>query len=191
MTDERTFTARDLLLQFFDLRGLSPVVKNWNEEALADNPPRLYRLQQLMALFRAYDVPWDPEAFMEGTFIETDHPRYRAVLSELTDELRESARDRAGAHQLPDFFKTLFRYRSRVNAVLSFSNGVMAASGLYHCAHHKAEGMNSIIRANVSIIDDTLVALVSPDAATFTTAQLVQDYGYPDIDLSEIDLAWW
>ena len=89
MTDERTFTARDLLLQFFDLRGLSPVVKNWNEEALADNPPRLYRLQQLMALFRAYDVPWDPEAFMEGTFIETDHARYRAVLSELTDELRK------------------------------------------------------------------------------------------------------
>jgi hypothetical protein len=34
------------------------------------------------------------------------------------------------------------------------------------------------------------VELISPESAAFSIEQLVQDYGYPDIDLSEIDLDW-
>jgi hypothetical protein len=31
------------------------------------------------------------------------------------------------------------------------------------------------------------VLLISPEMAVFSVEQLVRDYGYPDVDLSEID----
>jgi hypothetical protein len=77
-----------------------------------------------------------------------------------------------------------------VDHVLSFSCGVLEASGLYLYAHRKAEEMNRIIRDNVSIVDDILVALISPEETSFSVEQLTREYGYPDVDLFEIDSAW-
>ena len=40
------------------------------------------------------------------------------------------------------------------------------------------------------VIDDILVAFISPDAKAFTVGQLIRDFSYPDVDLSEIDLVY-
>ena len=68
-TNERLVTAHALLQGFRGLRGLSPRMDDWTEERLAGNPPRLFRLRQLAALFRAFDIPWDLQSFVEGRFI--------------------------------------------------------------------------------------------------------------------------
>jgi hypothetical protein len=58
-------------------------------------------------------------------------------------------------------------------------------------AHRKAGELNRVIRENVAIIDDVLVELISPEGATFSVEQLARDYGYPDVDLFEVDSDWW
>jgi hypothetical protein len=184
-------TARSLLHGFLELRRLTPELGDWTEERLSDNPPRLFRLRQLIALFRGFGIPWDPPAFVEGRFIDPEQPRYAALLSKLTAEMLQGSDRWGAAHQLPEFFAILYDYRERLEKVLSFSSGVLEASGLYLHAHHKAGELNRVIRDNIAIIDDNLAALISPEDATFSVEQLARDYAYPNVDLFEIDADWW
>jgi hypothetical protein len=184
-------TARSLLLAFLELRSLTPKLADWTDERLSDNPPRLFRLRRLMALFRAFGLPWDPLSFTEGKFIRPEQPRYAALLGKLAGEMSEGSRRRVEGHHLPKFFEILYEYRERVENVLSFSSGVLEASGLYLHAHNKAGKVNQVIRGNLPLIEDSLAELISPEGAEFRVEQLIQDYGYPDVDLFEIDADWW
>lgn len=158
---------------------------------MAGNQPRLLRLRQLVAMFNAFGLPWNPQLFTEGKFIDPEHTRYRDMLSKIAEEMPEMSREGADNYQLPNFFKILFDYRTRVDDVLSFPGCVMEVSGLYLYGYHKAAELNKIIHDNVNIIEDVLVTLISPEAVTFTVEQLVRDYSYPDVDLREIDMDWW
>jgi hypothetical protein len=135
-------TARSLLHGFLDLRGLTPELGDWTEERLSGNPPRLFRLRQLVALFCAFGLSWDPPSFVEGIFIDPDQPRYAGLLPKLAAELSAGSAPWVRSYQLPEFFAILYRYRERVEKVLSFSSGVLEASGLYLLAHCKAGELN-------------------------------------------------
>lgn len=191
MANAKTITARSLLLEFLNLRSMSPKLREWTEEQFANNPPRLFRLRQLVALFRAFGIPWNPTSFVQGKFIEPDLPRYAALLSKLTAEMPHGSAHWTHSHQLPQFFSILLDFRKRVENVLDFSSGVQEASGLYLHAHRKAGELNSVIQDNIAIIEGTLVELISPEAAAFSIEQLTRDFEYPDVDLFEIDLNSW
>ena len=188
-----TITARDLLAGFLELRGLTSNFDNWTEELLSGNPPRLIRLRQLEALFQAFGVPWDPQSFVKGKFIQPEHPRYGSLLSKLSAEFLEETTHSVWTadNRLPRFFATLFDYRMRVEGVLSFSNLILTASGLFKLACDNICELNRIIRNNIVNIDDTLAALISPEMAAFPIEQIVRDYGYPDVNLCKIDGDWW
>ena len=93
--------------------------------------------------------------------------------------------------QLPEFFAILFSYRGQIDQVLSFSSGVMEASGLCLQAHREAATLNRLIEDSISIIDDILAALISPETVEFSVEQLARDHGYPDVDLGDIDEESW
>lgn len=191
MADAETITARDLLRGFLELRSLSPRFDDWTEDALCDNPPRLFRLRRLAAMFRAFGVAWDPPSFAAGGFIQPEHPRYAALMSRLTERMRDESKRRRAARDLPEYFATLFRYRERVDGVLNFSSGMLEASGLDAYAHHAAGELNSVIRRNIALVEEPLAELISPERATFTVEQMARDHGCSDVDLSEIDAEWW
>lgn len=191
MANATMITARSLLHAFLTLRGLTPDLADWTEERLADNPPRLFRLRRLTVLFRAFGLPWDPPSFMKGKFIDPEHPRYAALLGKLAGEMSEELGRGDAIHQLPMFFAILYEYRESVEEVLSFSSGVLEASGLYLHAFNKAGELDHVIRDNLPLIEDSLAELISPEGVEFRVEQLVRDYGYPDVDLFEIDADWW
>jgi hypothetical protein len=182
-------TSRDLLLTFLDLLRLLPELNDWTEKRLAGNPPLLFRLQQLLALFKTFGIPWDPAAFVEGAFIRPEDPRYDSILSRLKAEIAEGTTPETwdSRLQLPAFFSILFDYRKRIDDLFSFSSGVLEASGLYLLAHLKAETQNQMIRDNLATIDDTLAELISPERAVFSQEQLVRDFGYPDTYVPDWD----
>jgi hypothetical protein len=185
-----TITAHDLLIRFLELRLMTPNYGDWTEELLSDNPPRMIRLRQLTAMFQAFGIPWGPQSFVEGNFIQPEHPRYGKLLSKLSAEFLEETTHSIWTvnDRLPRFFATLFDYRMRVEGVLSFSNLILSASGLLKLSYGKICELNRVIQNNIADIDDTLaVLLISPEMAVFSVEQLVQDYGYPDVDLSKID----
>jgi hypothetical protein len=174
-----------------ELRRLSPKLADWTEERLSDNPPRLFRLRQLVALFRAFGLPWDPESFVNGKFIEPEHPRYAGILTKLLEETPMSPGDHSVNHRLPTYFWILFSYRTRVGEVLSTSDDVLVAGGLFQHAYQMVGDLNQVIQERVAVIDESLAALVSPEGASFSVEELVRDHGYPDVDLLQIDGDWW
>ena len=178
--------ASSLLQGFLELRRLVPDMEKWSVEKLSDNPPRFYRLRTLTSLFCAFGIDWDPSSFIEGKFIDPESPRYAPLLQKV-----HGLRLREKKHRLSDCFRILLEYRERVDGVLTFSSGLLEASGWYLFAHQKAEELNRVIQDNVAIIDDMLIAFISPEAKTFTEDELTRNYGYPDVDLFEIDSDWW
>ena len=190
--NNRTITAHNLLAGFLELRGLTPEFESWTEERLSENPPRLIRLRQLEALFQAFGVPWNPRSFVEGKFIQPEHSRYDSLLTKLSAELQEETTHSVWTdrNRLPRFFATLFDYRMRLEGALSFSNLILSASGLFKLAYDKICVLNRIIQNNIVNIDDTLAVLISPEMTAFPIEQIVRDYGYPDVNLCEIDEDW-
>ena len=93
--------------------------------------------------------------------------------------------------ELPDCFQILLEYRERVENVLSFSRGILEANGLYQYALIKAGELTRIVRENTGIIDDLLVAFISPESKEFTVDDLARNYSYPDVDLLAIDADWY
>jgi hypothetical protein len=184
-TPPKTFTANDLILRFLEMRGLTPDFDQWNEIRLEYNPPRLYRLRQLQALFHAFAIPWDPAGFVEGKFIDPEDVRYDPVLE-------RAAQFDPKRHHLPHCFRILMRYRETVEEVLSFSSGVFESFGLFTFAYFEVpRQMKRTIQENVSTFDDALTAFISPEAKTFTIGELVAYHGYPDVNLPDIDIEYY
>jgi hypothetical protein len=190
-----TITALALLGEFFDLERLQPNFDEWTEERLANNPPRLFRLRRLIALFKAFQIAWNPRQFLAGEFIQPEQPRYAALAKRIREN--QSARFSGpftsrsfGDFYLREYFEILIEYRGRIESVLDFSNGVLEVSGFFLLAHLKAGDMNRVIIENLPLIDNILSELICPEGATFTVEQLIQNYGYPAVDLTELDIQW-
>ncbi len=190
-------TAYRLLDRFLELnRRLD--MKYWSEKEISENPPLLYRLQQLMALFKAIEMDWNPEAFIEGAFFNPNNPEYQQIYQEM---LTNSPKDFQGymgrriresdIHGLPYCFKSFLKYRIAIDEILSFSSGVYAASGLFLYAHLKVRDINAIIKDNISTIDEILVKLIDPQLRKISDRTLIKRYGYPNVNLADIDFEYF
>ena len=109
-------TAKNLLMLFLELKSLSPVINEWTEEELKSNPPRYYRMLQLKALIKAYNIE-SFEDFMNGSFIEKNVVEYynvvfqkakRELRTDKYDDMDTSHRSSTGVKSL---FEMLLEYR--------------------------------------------------------------------------------
>lgn len=190
-----SLSAVDLLRQFVELRDYSPDLESWSDESFAANPPRLYRLGRLRALFAAYQIDWDPAGFAKGAFIESADERYADVARQMevllvTVALEPGSLSASGATQRQLCFEMLLRYRERVEKVLVFPDRILAASGWFALASHQMQELNRVIDEHLLLVEEILAALLSPEGRRFELLEMVRDYGYPDVDLEEIDIDW-
>jgi hypothetical protein len=51
--------------------------------------------------------------------------------------------------------------------------------------------MNRVIREHLAIVEDLLVELICPTGRSFSRKVVVEEYGYPDVDLFEVDVHWF
>lgn len=191
MSKNRLITARSLLLDFLELRRLSPDFSKWTEYSLLDNPPRLFRLRCLIAMFYAFGLSWHPQSFIRGQSINYKKPEYKSVLLKFSEESTNEFLNGYMEELLPDSFRLLLTYRMQLDDVLfSFSN-IITASGPIISVYRKANQLNTIIQQNIADIEDVLANLISPEGKTFTIEELVREYGYPDIDMDALDEDFW
>jgi hypothetical protein len=187
-------TAEDLLHGYFELLGLEPSKKSWSEAKLKDNPPRFYRIKMLKALFKAFEAG-DIKKLEKGAFVmKRDLKDYDGLIERIVaDPVSKDTFRKECPINLRDIawaFQRLFRYRSILDNALRFNQGVLTASGIYAFAAKKAEWMNRIIHENIPAIDDILCAIISPSNKAFSENEMIERFGYPDIDLSAIDDDW-
>jgi hypothetical protein len=123
-------------------------------------------------------------SFQNGKFIHPEDPRYAPLFERLAAHLPEVLGPEPGIriHQLPGVFSILLRYRQSVQDTLLFCSGVSAASGLYAYACVKVGELNRIVRENVAIIDNILVAVLCPESEVIAVEPLALDYRYVEDD---------
>lgn len=180
-----TISAHDLVRLFLDLQTMSPEIERWSEDHFADNPPRLIRLRRLMGIFRAFGIPWGPESFKIGSFIQHENPLYAPLLERAAEAGRSVA-----ASGLHNYFEILFSYLQKVEELRSFSSGLLCASGFTAYAHSTAWTVTKTVLESVKGIEEDLAFILDPEGRTFTVEELIAEFDYPDANLSELDMDW-
>jgi hypothetical protein len=194
-------TAIDVINQFLEFQLMVPDTALWKESELRENLPKLYRLNQLRALFLAFDLGKLTE-FEGGGFVKNRPPEaYQTIWDKVQKDFKDLGEsteihrlnvmnEKESTRYIISLFERLFLYRKKLFEVLAFNSGVLAASGLYYYAFRKTENFNQIIKANLESIDNIIGLIISPDRQSFPRKQLIEEFGYPDVDLSEIDMEW-
>ena len=174
------YDASALVTSYLELSHLAGDPATWSEARFSNNPPRAIRLRRLVALFRAFGLPWDVVAFVRGALVDPTHPGH-AALREVPGPARRE--------ELPQLFARLFDYRLQVDRVLQFNSTVMEASGYFALGVQRIEQVNRPIYEAVRPIDELLGALIDPERRRFTRDQLVA-HGFPTDELDELDADW-
>lgn len=184
--ESRIITAYDLLHCYLEFDGLVPGLENCTEEHLSDNPPRLFRFKQLGAMFRAFEID-DLYAFESGQFIERNNSlfRYAQTIAMISDGTLSSDRN----NDLQQCFFTLMSYRKEMEHVLCFGCGAYHIdSKLHRNTYEKIWQFIWTIKEQIVVIDKIIAAIISPEGKSFSVEDLVHDYGFPDVDITELDM---
>lgn len=83
-----------------------------------------------------------------------------------------------------------FRFRRDAEGLVDFNGGVYEASGWHGCAVELAESMSRGVYDTVRDLDDLLADIVDPRRRVFSREELIQSFGFPDVDLFDIDCEW-
>lgn len=188
----------DLLNNIIDFMEMTPDENLWSEKKLKSNPPRLIRFQRIKALLKAYlgeDI--GISEFINGDFIMVEpHDKYNEFRNYVMKYNKTNNYVYGSEHEfypgdVSIVFKSFFNYKQKLNAVLSHNSGYIIASGkLLQHSIHVVSKINKSIRKELDDLDHGLKLIINPSNLAFTANELIEKYGYPKDDLSEIDFEW-
>jgi hypothetical protein len=192
--NNETYTAKDVLDLYLEFEGMQPEQDTWDESNLQDNPPRFYRLKALGSLFRAFELG-DIKEFAVGAFVlKRKIEDYSSLIKQMKSELKTVTKFRKGEqltlNEIAFLFKRLLEYRRRWDDVTGFSSGLNACSAKYRYAFYKINQVKTEIQDKISPINDILSFIMSPVEKAISKEELVNQFDYPDEDLSDIDDEW-
>ena len=88
----------------------------------------------------------------------------------------------------PSFiFNMLLKTRLLTHRFSSLRNGVMVASGHFLTPVLVLEHIENKLKDEQVALDNALVFLLNPETILFEYSELVEKYGFPDVDIDEID----
>ena len=197
------FTARDFLKKFHGFREITPNTDFWTLESLEENPPRYYRLLEIKSLMRAFNLGEDLlNDFRTGVFVDKRSAKAnKAIYKELeayaSKHLSESDNyqqlfDEIRNTELSNIFSKLLEFDISVKKLQVFNRGLTDASTVSsRFIMHKTGGvLNSFDGDKIFEIEKILLLFIAPKKQTFTKSELLENYDYPDVDISDIDFEW-
>jgi len=173
----------DLLHKFFKLKSLTNS-EEWSEENFKDNEPRLYRYQQLKAIFLAFDIPFDIDKFMSGEFINHTDKKYSKIINNISNDIEYKINPK----ELNTIFKRLLEYCDSLQRTLYINDGILLCNNEFAYTIKKINITNKSIKNNLSEIENILANIINPENKSFTIKELNNKYGYPMVDLNLIDM---
>ncbi len=196
----KNYIAQDLLHTFIELRYRVPDLTKWKDANFSQKDSLGFKYNKLMALFRALEIPWDPEGFIEGRFIDLNSSRYDIVIEKIKADMskmnlgcfvRRMDNSSRTKRYLMECFNVLLEYRQDFERQFNVASGVMAAPPVVIYAYRIAMHFNDIIRSKIDYIENILLKFISPEEKNFTSDQLKNEYGYPDSSMYTDELDEW
>jgi hypothetical protein len=185
-----------LLKTFLDLYSLNRKVENWSLKEFQKNPPRLVRLKMIDSLFLALNIQCSYSDFMKGLFIKDYNlydwneletiitNKYKKGMNQVHFEGNESA------YELQTLFQELFDYRLLLEDLVTKNSGVLAASGVYKIPFNIMRDINRKITKEFTGLEQILAYLINPGGLQYSIEELNLQFGYPIVDLLDLDFDW-
>ncbi|MBF9222551.1 hypothetical protein [Hymenobacter ruricola] len=198
MDSATSFDAGAVLDAYFELRSFAgDAIELWSERAFKKNPPRLYRYQRLQALLRAFDLPLALRELENGTFLFGRAPHlYQFIQNELMllhqqGVLASAPGPAAGLHYRM-LYQKLFRLLHEQYQLQQFNSGWLEASSAeaQYVILVARRFINSYDHALLAAVRQTVCRLLDPSARRFSRQELITHFGFPDVDLDEVDFEW-
>lgn len=160
MKSQEFYTATDLIELFFEFIEQNPNHRGFTIAQFKNDPPAYYRIQQLEALCRAFDIE-NVDSIVHGHFVNPERGDWEVYMSNLRflRDLRGFSNKLEKHRIIPDSISNRVR-----NSLLNSTNWAR----------------------NESI--DTLSQIISPNGLKFSHKTMVDLYRFPDVDLAKIDL---
>jgi hypothetical protein len=183
--DETLVTSNNLLELFLELTSLSPNYYQWKFIDFLKNPPRYFRFLQLITIMDFYDIEY--ESFLNGEFIKENQKAIDFLSLEFTDFIEEGF----NYENIQQSFSTLLQYRISIEKILRHNDGVYCSSGGYTVANQISNEINKSIRNSIIKMDNFLSVCISDKNKSISIKDLKEKYFYPNVDLVEVDWAYW
>ena len=197
MQTNKTYSAEQLLYLIAEFRLMQSNSNSWNEAGLAHNPPRLYRLQMINSLLKAFnlgsELNWE---FLQGYFLHyknvEDYPKVQEVLEKFLNQNPNRFFSGLKNVNLASIFQILFEVYEKLLNLFSFGKGsLVGGSSLGHVFPKLlVEDLNNKISQipEYEILLSILKSLISPKDVKFSRQELITNYQFPDVDLLEVDM---
>jgi hypothetical protein len=175
--------AREVLREWLAAAhaGLAP---GWEEPA--DRATSLWvRHARVMALLRAFELG-SPQDFAEGKFLEGKPlSAYPLAAQELQEAQERGARRDPGS--LGRFFWWLLSYRVEAEKLLQLNSGWLVAgeTGVL-AALELTRDADKGVAAALEETETLLRELIEPSGKRVTERELIERWGWPDVDLGEL-----
>jgi len=192
--------AIDLINMLIEFKVMQKDKDTWEAEKLKDNPPRYYRFLRISALCKAFLNDNSKEnicGFENGNFLKDSDTIFDAAANFIVANSRgsfeaEKVKNSQTAYEFQAVFERLFRFKQELTSLKNFNSSVWAASFPYLATVEFTNNVTkSIAKNHEKVIDDLLELIVNPDNKSFTEQELIEQFDYPRVNLSNIDDDWW
>ncbi|OYU82644.1 MAG: hypothetical protein CFE24_14980 [Flavobacterium sp. BFFFF2] len=185
----------DFICEFIEM---TPEESEWSEEKQKSNPPRLIRLKRINALLKAYmGNEIGLSEFISGDFVSlTPLDKFNQLRGhiEIYNKINGHHYDTNHRFYHADvslIFKSIFKYKQKMESIFSHNCGWLIASGnLLEYYLHVISKINKSIKNEMEELNQVFKLIINPGNLTFSLIDLIENYGYPEDDLSEIDFEW-
>lgn len=163
--------------------------RDWAEPEPSYRSARV-RYQRIAALARALGLG-SPDALVRGEFFRDAQPidaGRRRIIEEIAS-LSEGASFPVRFEIAPFLFAQLLDYRHRVERLVRSSSRYLICSDPVLSGMIVAQGrIGAGLRTLVADVDRWLCGLMDPAGRTFERRELIAQYGYPDVDLEQLEI---
>lgn len=185
---------KQLLDLFLDLYTYDTKIEEWSFEKYENNPSRWYRLKMITALMNALGITCSYYDFKNGRFIDrVQFDKWKEFKESIIDQLdtkayNRSLRDKSDPFDIQSIFRTFMQYRLYSEKVLGIFDGIYLANNEFRALTNLLNTSNSHLRVELKNIEHVLHFCINPTKIQYTKDELIAKFGFPDVDLVQIDI---
>jgi len=195
----KNYTAKDIVKVYSELKDLTPDVNDWTAVEFQNSKPRLIRLNQLVALKKAFKIDCSWIEFEQGKFIK--HITIDSY-NHLKENIIKFKNTRSWNNQnfddlnYSDVIKTYRLFIEFIAIELKLRNLSSTYSMTYSIGqrygYEKTKAyFNLANNKKINSMVDDLSIILDPLKRSFSQNELVSKYNFPIDDLVDVDLESW
>jgi hypothetical protein len=187
---------KKLLELFSDLYSYDDNISSWSLDSFEEKTPRYYRLQMIDSLMKALEINCNYIQFSQGDFISNKQLERWADFKKSIginlpqDEANRGSLFPTSTFDINNIFRILMRYRLYAHKLLLCNDNIYAASGEFRTFVNLTNTPNLHLIQELKKIDAVLLFCINPTGISYTQEELISQFGFPDVNLREVDLDW-